>query len=161
MPKVVTLVASSGAGKTSFLEKLIPELVARGVRTGIAKPDARHFELDQPGKDTYRLRAAGATAVAIGSPGQIALLENTDRVWSPGDLVGLFGDRVDLVIAESRHPNTFPKIELVRAAHDAQLRTDPSELIAIVSDVRFDVEVTQFDLDDVAAVADFLVAWTR
>jgi molybdopterin-guanine dinucleotide biosynthesis protein MobB len=159
MPKIVTLVASSGAGKTTFLEILIPKLVARGIRVGIAKPDAREFDLDQPGKDTYRLRQAGAKAVVIGSPRQIALMENVGSAWSPEQLFDLFGDRVDLIIAESRKPNAFPKIELVRTAHDAQLRSPPGELIAIIADTRFPVDVPQYDLDDVDAIAVFMIGW--
>jgi molybdopterin-guanine dinucleotide biosynthesis protein MobB len=159
VPHVVNLVARSGAGKTTFLELLIPRLVQRGIRVGVAQPDARRFDMDQPGKDTWRLREAGATAVAISSPTQIAYLERVEAPWDPDALIRLMGSRVELVIAEVRRQNPFPKIEFVRVARDPNLRSRPEELIAIVADRQFDLDIPHFGLDDAEPVAAFLADW--
>ena len=78
LPPIVSFVARSGTGKTTFLCKLIPALRARGVRMMVVKHDVHGFEVDKPGKDTWRLRQAGAQRVVIANAEQIAVMGRSD-----------------------------------------------------------------------------------
>jgi len=79
MIPVVSIVGKSDAGKTTLIEKLIPELKRRGYRVATIKHDAHHFEIDQPGKDSYRPFHAGSDWTVIGSPGQLASIRRLER----------------------------------------------------------------------------------
>jgi molybdopterin-guanine dinucleotide biosynthesis protein B len=156
MPPIIPFVGKSGSGKTTFLEKLIPELVARGLRIAIVKHDVHGFELDRPGKDSYRLRHAGAARVAISSPQQFALIGQVDEELALAELAQRYLGDVDLVLAEGYKRSALRKIEVCRAARSQELLCAPDELLAVVSDLRFEVPCPQFGLDDVAGVADLL-----
>ena len=84
---VVTFVGSSGTGKTTYLARLIPELKGRGLRLAVLKHDVHHFEMDHPGKDTYRFTAAGADVVTIANREKFALLQRTDRELSLEEII--------------------------------------------------------------------------
>jgi len=153
---IVCFVGKSGSGKTTFLEKLIPVLVSRGHRIGVVKHDVHGFELDQPGKDTWRLRQAGARRVALSSPQSFALIGLAEEEVPLADLVRRYLDDVDLVLAEGYKRSSLPKIEICRAARSRELLCRPEELLAVVSDLHFDLPVPQFGLDDATGVADLL-----
>lgn len=155
---IVCFVGKSGAGKTTFLEKLIAELVDRGYRVGVIKHDVHGFEIDQPGKDTWRLRASGACRVVISSPQRFALIGQVEQELAPAELAVRYLDDVDIVLAEGYKRGSQPKIELCRAARSRELICAAEDLVALVSDLRFDLDLPQFDLDDAAGVADLLVA---
>jgi molybdopterin molybdotransferase len=160
-PPVVSFVAKSGTGKTTFLVKLIPELKARGLQVGVLKHHAHLTPFDVPGKDTYRLAQAGADVVVGASAVQVAVFHQED---GSADLDGLitrhFGG-LDLVLAEGFKQGNYPKIEIHRAAHRAALLCEPGDLLALVTDEPLAYNLPQFDLEDAAAVADFLLAWLR
>lgn len=156
MPPIVCFVGKSGSGKTTFLEKLIPLLTARGYRIGVVKHDVHGAELDQPGKDTWRLRQAGAGRVVLSSPHGFALIGQVEGEMPLQELVRHYLDDVDLVLAEGYKRSPLPKIEVCRAARSRELLCRPEELLAVVSDLRFDLPVPQFGLDDAAGVADLL-----
>lgn len=152
---VVSVVGESGAGKTTFLEKLIRELRARNIRVGVIKHHVHDIDIDRPGKDTWRLSRAGAGAVAISAPGKIGLFKKLDREMDLDELAGMFGD-VDIILTEGYKRGNKPKIEVSRAAHSDGLISEPAELIAIVSDVSWNVGVPVYGLDDSAGVAGLL-----
>ncbi len=154
---VVCFVGKSNSGKTTFLEKLLPELSARGYRVGLVKHDVHGFELDQPGKDTWRLRRAGAWRVAISSPQQFALIGQVEGELTLDELAERYLGDVDLVLGEGYKRSDKPKIEVCRAARSQGLLCEADELVAVVSDLRFDLPCPQFDLDDARGVADLLV----
>jgi len=79
MPPIISIVGRSGAGKTTVLEPLIAELARRGLRVGVLKHSAHGFEMDREGKDTWRHRRAGAQAVGIMSPDEIAVIRSLPR----------------------------------------------------------------------------------
>jgi molybdopterin-guanine dinucleotide biosynthesis protein B len=157
---VVSFVAKSNTGKTTFLEALIPELRALGVRVGALKHHSHPRPFDMPGKDTYRITEAGADVVVGMSPVQIA----TFRTVTEPDFVDVirssFAD-VDIVLTEGYKRGPYPKIEVCRAARSSKLMCSEDELLAVVSDGSFALSVPQFDLDDAAGVAAFLVGWTE
>ncbi|MFZ5647728.1 MAG: molybdopterin-guanine dinucleotide biosynthesis protein B [Bacillota bacterium] len=152
---VVSVVGESGAGKTTFLEKLIAEMKARNIRVGIIKHHVHDIEIDTPGKDTWRHSRAGADTVAISTPGRVGLFRRLEGEMDLDDLARMMGD-VDIVLTEGYKRGNKPKIEVSRSDHSKRLISDPAELIAVVSDVHWDLEVPVFGLEDYRGVADFL-----
>lgn len=152
---VISIVGQSGAGKTTFLEKLIAELKARNISIGIIKHHVHDIDIDRPGKDTWRHSRAGADTVAISTPGKVAVFKKVDREMDLDELVAEFNDH-DIILTEGYKKGNKPKIEVVRSAHTKKIISDPTELIAIVSDIEWSVGVPVFGLEDAVGVADLL-----
>lgn len=160
-PPMISFVAKSGTGKTTFLEALIPELKARGVRVGVLKHHAHPTPFDVRGKDTYRLAQAGANVVVGASTVQVAVFRQEDGTADLDSVIARHLGEQDLVVTEGFKRGDYPKIEIHRAGYRGRLLCDPDELLALVTDEPLDNDVPQFDLEDAAGVADFLVAWLR
>lgn len=147
----------SESGKTTLIEKMIPELKRRGFRVGIVKHAHHGFDMDRKGKDSYRHRQAGADTVMIASPGQIAMIKDV-----PGESLDLlipFFDDVDLLITEGFKRDNAPKIEIFRAErHQRPACLEDDTLIAMVSDTPLNVTVPQFSTTDIDAITEFIVA---
>lgn len=159
-PPVVAFVARSGTGKTTLIEQVIALLKARGWQIGAFKHDAHAFEIDKPGKDSYRFTAAGADVMLIASQQKLALVRQYAAPPSPAELLAAYFPDVDLVIAEGLKSGEVAKIEVHRAACNAPLLCrgavhDPL-LLAVVSDEALDLDVPLLALEDAAGVADFL-----
>lgn len=152
---VVSVVGESGSGKTTFLEKLIGELKARKIRVGIIKHHVHDIEIDTPGKDTWRHSRAGADTVAISTPGKVGLFKRLEGELELDELVQMMGS-VDIVLTEGYKRGNKPKIEVSRSVHSSKLISDPAQLIAVVSDIQWDLGVPVFGLEDFKGVADFL-----
>ena len=152
---IVSLVGKSGSGKTTFLEKLLPELKRRGYRVATVKHDIHGFDVDHPGKDTWRHAQAGADAVVISSPRRMALIQRLDEEMSLDEIAG-YMQSVDIIITEGYKRGKRPKIEISRRARSTQLICSEEELIAVVTDQRFSLNVPHFDLNDAAGVAQLL-----
>ncbi len=157
MIRVISIVGKSNSGKTTLLEKLIPELKRRGYRVATVKHDTHGFEIDQPGKDTWRLAKAGADAVVISSSDKLALIRRVLREQSLEEIATLVGD-VDIILTEGYKRGPAPKIEVSRRAVSTELLCTADELVAIASDQRFPLPVPQFALDDAGGLADLLEA---
>lgn len=159
MPPIVSVVGRSDSGKTTFLEKLIPALKARGIRLAVVKHDSHGFEMDRPGKDTWRLRQAGADAVMISSPNQMALIRSgLEKEATLDQLAAMVDGAVDLVLTEGYKSGDKPKIEVSREViMNGELLCRDEELIAVVADGPRPAKVPQFGLDDADGVADLLV----
>jgi molybdopterin-guanine dinucleotide biosynthesis protein MobB len=141
----IAFVGYSKSGKTTLLEKLIRELKRRGYRIATVKHTAHPIAPNAPGKDSSRFAQAGADQVILAAP-EITLEEALAGVQD-----------VDLVLVEGYKRADVPKIEVNRRARDAQLVcADDERLSAIVSDRRFDADMPQFGLEDVAALADWI-----
>lgn len=157
-PPIVSFVGHSGSGKTTLIEKLIPLLANAGIKVAVIKHDVHGFEMDKPGKDTWRHKKAGAVATVISSATQIGLVMDADHDHSPEELVPYLSF-ADLIIAEGYKRWANPKIEVFRpaATGDADLicRNDP-DLIAVISDTRVTAAVPCFNIADLTAVVDFL-----
>jgi molybdopterin-guanine dinucleotide biosynthesis protein B len=152
----VSVVGNSGVGKTTLLEKLVRELKSRGYRVAAIKHDAHNFQMDRPGKDTYRLAEAGSDVVVISAADKLALLETVKEERSLDDLVAMVADRVDIVLTEGYRRAGKAKIEVSRRALGNDLVASPPDLLALVTDQKLDVDVPHFALDDAPAVADLL-----
>ena len=155
MSQILSIVGRSQSGKTTIIEKLIPELKKRGYRIGTIKHAHHGFDIDKSGKDSWRHRHAGADTVVVASPGQIAMVKN-EKDESLDDLQKYF-DGVDLIITEGYKMDNKPKIEVLRAARHSQLVcAGDHNLIAVVTDVDLDPKVPRFYLDQIKELADLI-----
>ena len=159
---VVSVVAKSGTGKTTLLEKLIVLLKQKGYRVGAVKHDAHRFDIDREGKDSWRLTHAGADTMVISSPAKLAMVKQHEAGREPGPkeiLADYFND-VDIVLTEGFKKNSFSKIEVHRKDRSGTLLCrgeshDPN-LIAVASDEKLDIDVPVFDINDAAGICNFI-----
>jgi molybdopterin-guanine dinucleotide biosynthesis protein B len=152
---VISVVGKSGVGKTTALEKIIRELKGRGYTVGTVKHDTHGFEVDRPGKDSWRHAHAGSDAVVISGPSRMALIRRLEAEMPLDAIVPLMGD-VDLVITEGYKRGDKPKIEVTRLERGTELLCQPEELIGIMADYPVETPVPQFALNDAAGVVDLL-----
>ena len=162
-PPVVSVVARSGTGKTTLLEKLIAGLKARGYRVGAVKHDAHSFSIDHPGKDSWRLTQAGADTMLITSAAQIAMVKRNPLGEEPPlaeTIAGYCGD-LDIVLTEGFKRSDLPKIEVHRQACGDPLLCRGEEfdphLIAVASDGEPQLDVPVFHIDDAAGICELLI----
>ena len=155
MIPLVSVVGRSDAGKTTLLEKLIPELKRRGYRVATVKHDAHSFEIDQPGKDTWRHRQAGADVVVISSKDKMATIRRVDEEMSLLQIADTITG-VDIILTEGFKRGPAPKIEVSRREKSSELLCTADELVAIATDQHFDLPVPQFGLDDAVGLVDTL-----
>jgi molybdopterin-guanine dinucleotide biosynthesis protein MobB len=158
--KVVAFVAKSGTGKTTLVEKVISELKKRGYKVGVVKHDAHRFDIDHPGKDSYRLTAAGADTMLLSSPDKLALIKKHAEAPSIEELLTTYFTDEDIVLTEGFKKSSLPKIELHRPERSDTLlcrgaEDDPS-LIAVASSVPLTLDVPVLDLNDAQSITDFL-----
>jgi molybdopterin-guanine dinucleotide biosynthesis protein B len=152
----LSVVGFSGSGKTTLVEGLIRELTRRGLRIGSIKHDAHRFEIDHPGKDSWRHKQAGAAVTMIASPHQIGMVRDVDRDHRLEELVPMLPE-VDLVLAEGFKRGSHPKIEIHRPeANPRPACQDDPHLLAVVSDADLDWGVPRFPVNDLCALADFI-----
>ncbi len=156
----ITFVGKSGTGKTTFLEKLIPELKRRGLHLAVLKHDAHHFEMDRPGKDTYRFAAAGADAVTISNAEKFAMIAQTPTELTLQEIISRLPE-VDLVLTEGYKKSRYPKIEIHRAALHQPLIALEEQLLAILTDEKLPSPVLQLALEDVSGCADLIEAYCQ
>jgi molybdopterin-guanine dinucleotide biosynthesis protein B len=155
MIPVISVVGKSDVGKTTLLEKLIRELKSRGYRVATVKHDAHSFEIDRPGKDTWRHAQAGSDHVVIASPARIAHIQRTERELSLPEIVATIND-VDIILTEGYKRGPAPKIEVSRAEKGRELLCTRQELVALATDQHFDLDVPKFGLDDAAGLVDLI-----
>jgi molybdopterin-guanine dinucleotide biosynthesis protein B len=158
--RIIGLAGWSGSGKTTLITKVLPSLIARGQRVSTIKHAHHGFDLDQPGKDSFMHRAAGATEVVISSARRFAILHELrgDAEWDLPDLVGKLAP-VDLVLVEGFKRDAFPKLEIHRAANGKPLlQPDDPHIVAIACDTPLPhAKVPVVDLNDIERVVDVLL----
>ena len=131
MPPIISVVGKSESGKTTLIEKLIPELKNRGYRIGTIKHAHHNFDMDKEGKDSWRHKAAGSETVVIVSPGKISIVKDEDLERL--EHLEKYFDGMDLVITEGFKREKMPKIEVCRAERNKEpLCQDDNTLIAIL-----------------------------
>ena len=156
--KIFGFAGWSGSGKTTLIEKLIPLFVARGLKVSLIKHAHHTFDLDQPGKDSYRHRHAGCTEILVSSSRRWALVHELRGAPEPGfaELIERLSP-CDLVLIEGFKRERVPKLEVYRAATgEPLLHPQDQDIVAIASDQRLDTKLPQFDLDDVLGIASFI-----
>jgi len=157
MPPVISFIGKPDSGKTTLLEKIIPELRRRGYRIGTIKHHVHAFEMDKPGKDTWRHKQAGANTVALSSPTGLGIIRDVPGDLAVEELIGRYFHDVDLVITEGYKRLALPKIEVYRQAlHPEPLPDRDATWVALTSDVRLPGDLPCLALDDIQGLADFL-----
>ena len=156
----VSFVAKSGTGKTTLLEKVIARLKELGYKVGVVKHDAHRFDIDHPGKDSYRLTAAGADTMLICSPDKLAMIKKHQKSPTIEEMLEEYFGDVDIVLTEGFKKSSMPKIELHRRERSATLlcrgeEHDPT-LVAVASDEPLDLDVPVLDLNNAEMVARFI-----
>jgi molybdopterin-guanine dinucleotide biosynthesis protein MobB len=158
--RAVSFVAWSGTGKTTLVEKVIRELKQRGYRVGAVKCDSHEFEIDIPGKDSYRMAAAGADTVLIASKSKLALIKKNDNLPKVDKILDTYFHDMDIVLVEGYKMSNLPKIEIHRKelgnpliCRNGDMR---HKLMAVVSDESLDVNVPLYDIEDIAGIAGFI-----
>ncbi len=159
VPPLVCIVGYSGSGKTTLMVNLIASLTHRGLRVGTIKHDVHGFQMDRPGKDSFRHKAAGAATSIISSPHQMAMVTDVDHDHTPRELLPMLAN-MDIVLAEGFKRARLSKIEVFRAetGKGPACQGDP-HLLAVVSDAPVDWSVRRFATTDADALADYLIAF--
>ncbi|MDR3600673.1 MAG: molybdopterin-guanine dinucleotide biosynthesis protein B [Desulfosporosinus sp.] len=155
IPVISIVGGKSNSGKTTLLEKIIREAKRRGWRVATLKHDVHGFEMDQPGKDTWRHAQAGADLVAISSPQRIAILERVVEEQSLDEVLTRI-QGVDVIFTEGYKYGNKPKIEVYRSAVHQKLFSKLEELLAIASDISFNNGIPCFGLDDASGICDLI-----
>ena len=158
--RIIGLAGYSGSGKTTLITKVLPRLIARGLRVSTLKHAHHGFDLDQPGKDSFMHRAAGATEVVISSARRFAILHELreEAEWNLPDLLARLSP-VDLVLVEGFKRDAFPKLEIHRVANGKPLiHPDDPHIVAVAADAPLpQAKVPVIDLDDIERIADVLL----
>lgn len=146
-------------GKTTLMERLVTEIVGRGHSVSTVKHAHHMTDVDQPGRDSFRHRAAGAQQVLLASPRRWALMtELRDRPEPPLDDLLAHLDPADLILIEGYKAEPHPKVEAYRAVVGKRpLAEDNPTVRAVAADVHLDLPVPVLPLDDTKAVADFIL----
>ncbi len=154
---ILCFVGRSNSGKTTLIERLIPELVQAGYQVATIKHAGHGFDLDTEGKDSWRHKRAGASAVMLLSKGSLALFSNVSDEIKVEELRDRFLDgSIDLIIAEGWKSVGYPKIVVVRD-QISEVPVSPDGLLAVVSDKTIDLPVPCLNRDDVSAVAELIM----
>jgi len=153
IPPMISIVGKRGTGKTSLLEKLIPELKSRGYLVAAIKHDAHSFEIDKPGKTTWRYAEAGADVVAISSATKMAYIAKREEEMSLDEL-GAMMSFIDIVLTDGFSGQNKPKIETYQHGLHDELLCRPEEMLAVASDQPLLIGVPCYDINNIAGMAD-------
>ncbi|HYC38228.1 MAG TPA: molybdopterin-guanine dinucleotide biosynthesis protein B [Usitatibacter sp.] len=157
--KIIGIAGFSGSGKTTLIEKLIPVLAMEGLRVSLIKHAHHEFDVDQPGKDSYRHRHAGCAEVLVSSSKRWALMHEHRGAPEPKlqELVKHLSP-CDLLIVEGYKGEPIPKVEVHRRDANTPLLhpTDP-HVVAVVTDEPLDTTLPQLGIEDIEGVARFLM----
>lgn len=157
--KIFGFAGYSGSGKTTLIEQLIPLLTARGLKVSLIKHAHHTFDVDTPGKDSYRHRHAGCTEVLVTSPKRWVLMHELRDAPEPDlnqQLMHL--SPCDVVLIEGFKREPIPKIEVYRAAvGEPPLYPHDTNIVAVASDARLDTPLPQLDLNQPAQIATFVL----
>lgn len=157
--KIFGFAGYSGSGKTTLIEKLIPLLVARGLRVSLIKHAHHAFDVDQPGKDSYRHRHAGCSEVLVTSSRRWVIMHELRGAPEPG-----LGEHLehlspcDLVLVEGYKREPIPKLEIYRASvGEPLIHPHDANVVAIASDEPLETRLPQLDLNAPALIAEFVL----
>ncbi|MBI4744738.1 MAG: molybdopterin-guanine dinucleotide biosynthesis protein B [Actinobacteria bacterium] len=158
MIPVISIVGTSDCGKTTLIEKLIPEIISRGYKVGTIKHDVHSFEIDHPGKDSFRHTQAGANTVVISSPAKAAMVKAVESEMSLDEVINNYLLDVDIILTEGfKRENKF-KIEVLRKEVSSAPVSRPEELVLIATDMD-DLNLAgaaKFDLNDIKGMVNLI-----
>jgi molybdopterin-guanine dinucleotide biosynthesis protein B len=157
--KIFGFAGWSGSGKTTLVEKLIPRFVKRGLRVSLIKHAHHNFDVDTPGKDSYRHRVAGASEILVTSSRRWVLMHELRGAQEPS-----FDEQIkrfspcDLLLVEGFKFAPIPKLEVWRQiTGEALLHPNDPHIVAIAADSKVETKLPQLDLNDDAAIAAFIL----
>lgn len=166
LPILGIVASGSNAGKTTLITQLLPELAQRHIRVSVIKHAHHLFDIDHPGKDSYNIREAGAVQTLVASGKRWALM--TEMTRTPGYideanldelLQQINPEYADLILVEGFKQAAIPKIEVYRAnVNQSILATEDSDIIAVACDTPLELHTPTLDLNDIPAIADFIMA---
>lgn len=158
MPVISFVAAASNSGKTTLIEKVVRILKVRGLRVAVIKHASAGFDLDMPGKDSWRFQEAGADVVILVGPDRTALIKKSAQEPGLREIEQMAAD-ADIIIQEGFKREAKNKIEVFRrgVSGERPLCLDDASYLALVSDTPFDVKIPRFDLNDAEGVAEFIV----
>jgi len=153
--------ANSGSGKTTLIEKLIPQLIKKGLVVSVIKHAHHKFDIDTPGKDSFRIREAGASQTLIFNDHRSALItENMKDAFNIDQAITQISSDADIILIEGLKNMDYPKIEVHRKEISNKILCEKdSKIIAIVSDLLLDIKIPSFDLNDIPSIVDFIVQY--
>lgn len=157
--KVFGIAGYSGSGKTTLLEKLIPQFTARGLRVSVIKHAHHGFDIDRPGKDSYRHREAGAGEVLLSCNNRWALMHERreDTEVTLGELLSRLSP-CDLVLIEGFKQEPIPKLEVYRPENGKPpLFPERPDIVAVATDAPIATDLPKLPLNDIGAIADFVM----
>lgn len=157
MIPVISFVGSHNCGKTTILEKVIRGLKQKGYKVAVIKHHKGDFEFDIQGKDTWRLAEAGSDVVAISSPQKTAVIKKPEQELTLDRITEMVCDGMDIVISEGYKFDDKPKIEVFRSEVSDRILSDEKDLVALVTDRRFDIDVPQFSFDDADGIVKLII----
>lgn len=157
-PPIVCFVGHSNSGKTTLIEKLIPELTQEGYRIATIKHAGHGFDLDTEGKDSWRHKRAGASQVVVLSKGSLAMFTDVPEELPVEEVRDRFvNDGIDLIIAEGWKSDGFPKVVVVREELQ-EVNVSLEGLLAVASIKPIDTDAPWFDRDDVQGLAKIIIS---
>lgn len=158
LPQILVIAGKSDSGKTTLMEKLIAELKGRGIAVGSVKHTHDGFDIDQRGKDSWRHRQAGTAATLVVTDTRVALVK--DDLRPPVEKMLDYLKDTDIILAEGFKRQALPKVEIFREAspYDAPLFLEDPNLVAFVTDTELRPGVPVFGPEDIAPLADFILA---
>jgi len=158
--KIFGFAGWSGSGKTTLIEKLIPRLAARGLRVSLIKHAHHTFDVDQPGKDSYRHRHAGASEILVTSSRRWVLMHELRGVAEPS-----FDEQIrhlspcDVLLVEGFKFAPIPKMEVWREeTGEGMLHPNDPHIVAVATDAKVETKLPVLDLNDPSGVASFVLS---
>lgn len=155
IPAVCIVGGKSNSGKTTLMEKLIKEVKSRGYKVATIKHRNKDFDIDLPGKDSWRHAQAGSDLVIMASPNKLATIQKLEVELPLDDILATIKG-VDIILIEGYKGGNKPKIEVFRSEFHDSLYNKPEDLFAIVSDIDFNNGVPCFELDDAVGLVDLI-----
>lgn len=160
MPPVISIVGRSNSGKTTLIERLIPELKRRGFRVGTVKHYRRPFEMDLPGKDSWRHKNAGAEVSIISSPFRIGIVKELSEEL-PLESIIRFMEDLDIILTEGYKKERYPKIEVLNPKFSKEPMIKDGTLIAVITEMEEDLKIPKFNPEKIEEIVDFILSFLR
>lgn len=159
MPSVIAIVGRSKSGKTTLIEKLIPEMVRRGYTVGTIKNTFHSVDFDKPGSDTWRHIKAGSQATVLNSKDSVFMVRQKKSEYGLKDILKWFGSGFHLILLEGFKESDVPKIMVYNKQKPLPL-TDLSNVKAVISEETLDIDIPQYKPHDITGIADLLAGLT-
>lgn len=153
----VSIVGRVSSDRMNLIEKLVPRFKALGYRIAVVKHDVHGFEMDREGKTTWRYSNAGSDVVIISSSTKMALIRQTGKELSLAEIEEYVRGSVDLLITDGYLSGDKPKIEVSREPESKDILCSLPELIAVVSEGHYNLNIPQFAMDDINSLAEFII----